>query len=266
MSYLINPVMFFTPILIAPFLYLFLSRNKMEQSKKQALKTTAIFLLVYLLIPSGWAIRNQLSVPPDSPNSSGRLLINMIIGSHSNYYDVYRQNPRNPENPADVDIRKIKGSSPLFLEIMKQRIISRPGHYAKWYFLKKPILLWDWNILMGQGDIYVYPVIALLYHKSLLVLASYSIMKSLHYWLVAFALLSIVFLVRKSDMSLERSVMIMIYITLFYISSVYIVSQSEARYSIPLRPEMYLCAVYFIAKVFLLINKKRHLAQEISDL
>ena len=58
LSYLTNPVMFFTPILIAPFIYLYLSGTKKDPSAKQALKTTVLFLIVFLVIPSSWALRN----------------------------------------------------------------------------------------------------------------------------------------------------------------------------------------------------------------
>lgn len=257
-SYLINPVMFFTPFLIAPVIYLYFSRLKKEQAKKQALNTTVLFLAVFILPVSGWALRNQLNVPPDAPSSSERLLTNMIIGTHSNYYEVYRQNPRNPDNPAEVDIRDINGSTALFLETMKERIAAEPAHYAYWYFLKKPVLLWDWNILMGQGDIFIYPVITSLYQKSNLALASYATMKSLHYWLFAFALLGVIPLfMRQNKEPEEQAIISMLYITLFYVSAVYVVTQSEARYSIPLRPEMYLCAVFFISNVFSYLKKNK---------
>jgi len=258
LSYLINPVMFFTPFLIAPFIYSYLSRPEKEHSTKQALNTTILFLAVFILPVSGWALRNQLNTPPDAPSSSERLLTNMIIGSHSNYYDVYRQNPRNPDNPAAVDTRNINGSTTLFLETMKERIATDPAHYAYWYLLKKPVLLWNWNILMGQGDIFVYPVITSLYQKSNLALASYTIMKSLHYWVFAFALLGVIpLLIQPNKKPEEHVIIIMLYITLFYISSVYVVTQSEARYSIPLRPEMYLCAVFFISSVFSYLKKNK---------
>jgi 4-amino-4-deoxy-L-arabinose transferase-like glycosyltransferase len=252
-SYLINPVMFFTPIFISPFLYLFLAKN----NKKRAQNSTALFLIAFLLIPSAWSLRNQLNVPSDALSGSDRLLINMVIGAHSNYYEIYRQNPRNPDNPATIDLAKINGSFTLFLEIMKERIAADPIHYAQWYFLKKPLLLWNWNILAGQGDIFVYPIKFSLYQKSRAALASYSIMKSLHYWLFSFAILSIIFYVKESNRNSENNVIfIMIYITAFYISSVCVLAQSEARYSIPLRPEMYLCAVFFISKVFSYLKLK----------
>ena len=141
---------------------------------------------------------------------------------------------------------------------MKDRIASDPAHYAYWYLLKKPVLLWNWNILMGQGDIFVYPVITSLYQKSNPALVSYTIMKSLHYWVFAFALLGVIpLLIQPNKKPEEHVIIVMLYITLFYISSVYVVTQSEARYSIPLRPEMYLCAVFFISSVFSSLKKNK---------
>jgi len=73
-------------------------------------------------------------------------------------------------------------------------------------------------------------------------------MKSLHFWLFGAALLSCIFMLlnRKRDESL---IPIFLYVTLATISSVYVILQSEARYSIPMRPEMYLCAMYFLENI-----------------
>jgi len=60
--------------------------------------------------------------------------------------------------------------------------------------------------------------------------------------LLGFIVLCLTF--RRED---DRSVVALaIYLVTGYVSLVYIVSQAEARYSIPLRPEMYLCAAYFL--------------------
>ena len=136
----------------------------------------------------------------------------MVIGAHSNYYDIYRQNPRNTDNPANVDLRDINGSFTLFLEIMKERIAADPIHCAQWYFLEKRLLLWNWNILAGQGDIFEYPVKYSLYQKSTAALASYSIMKFLHYWLFSFAILSIIFILKEANEDSEKNVIVTMFL------------------------------------------------------
>mgnify|MGYP000289320044 CR=1 FL=1 len=41
----------------------------------------------------------------------------------------------------------------------------------------------------------------------------------------------------------------MVCLTLLYVSAVYVVLQAEARYSVPLRPLLYLCAVYALVAI-----------------
>ncbi len=244
-SYLVNPVMFFAPILLV--IAVGVVSSSSENKEKTGIKHMLVFcLLSFFVVMGSWTVRNILNVPPSSSSSSERLLTNLVIGSHSNFYDVWRANPRDPNNPATKDEEALEGSYAAFASLLSERITHDPGHYAKWYLIDKPILLWNWNILIGQGDIYVYPVIVSLYQRSKLAIATYSIMKSLHYWLLGFAILGFFLLFKDA----KSEVPMFLYITLVYISAVYVVTQSEARYSIPLRPEMYLCAVFFVSKVF----------------
>jgi hypothetical protein len=111
-------------------------------------------------------------------------------------------------------------------------------------------MLWDWNILTGQGDIYVYPVEYSLYDASRPALLSYAIMRAAHYWLFGFAVFGLFFVCRQAQKTdPAATVPLFLYIALVYISSVYVVAQAEPRYSVPLRPEMYLCAVYCLSEI-----------------
>jgi hypothetical protein len=53
-------------------------------------------------------------------------------------------------------------------------------------------------------------------------------------------------------------------ICLLYISGVYIVAQSEAHYSIPLRPEMYLCAMLMLSYLLTQLNRLRNMKKDAS--
>jgi 4-amino-4-deoxy-L-arabinose transferase-like glycosyltransferase len=245
LSYLVNPVIFFLPILLvlaAGYFYI-----ACEKENLIGLRTILIYcLMVFFVIFGAWSARNIINVPPGKSSGSNRLFTNLVIGSHSDFFDIWRSNPRDPNNPSAKDEELLKGSYKDFASLLSKRIIQNPGHYAKWYLIDKPILLWSWNILIGQGDIYVYPVIVSLYQKSNMALATYSIMKSLHYWLLGCAVLGIFFLFKRPI----PKVPLFIYIAMIYVSAVYVVTQAEPRYSIPIRSEMYLCAVFFISKVF----------------
>ncbi len=190
----------------------------------------------------------MINVQSGQSSSSNRLFKNLVIGSHSDFFDIYRANPRDPKNPATKDLKILNKSYSAFTGLLLKRFIQNPGHYAKWYLIDKPILLWSWDILIGQGDIFVYPVKVSFYDKSKIASATHLTMMSIHYWLFGFAIMGGILLF-KSINSMPHTP-IFLYITLIYVSAVYVVTQSEPRYSIPLRPEMYLCAVFFISKTF----------------
>ena len=68
--------------------------------------------------------------------------------------------------------------------------------------------------------------------------------KSMHYWLFLFALLgTIVAMCRWKTMDIAILVVVT---TVVYTSAIYVVTQADARYSVPLRPEMYLLAMVFL--------------------
>ncbi len=261
LAYLVNPVVFFTPILFAA-LAVLLYKYKQEKPLLASLVLIAPCLIVFFIMVGGWAARGAVSVPTDSPSGSSRLLTNLVIGAHHDFHTIWRANTRDPNNPATIDLTVIGDSYPAFINLMLDRISEEPLHYAKWYLLQKPIMLWDWNILTGQGDIHVYPVKFSLYQVSKPALLSYVIMRSMHYWLFGFSILGLIFVFRQykragSDTLAVTS--LFLYLSVIYISAVYVISQAEARYSIPLRPEMYLCAAYFFSQVTTFARKYKSL-------
>lgn len=246
LTYLVNPVVFFAPILLISATACIVAAGKDRFPVNLKLKLLSC-LAFFFIIVGIWSIRNMISVPPGQSSSSKRLLINLVIGTHSNFFDIWRNNPRDPQNPATKDLKNLNESYIAFTDLLLKRIYQDPSHYAKWYLIEKPLLLWSWNILVGQGDIYVYPVKYSLYDRSGIAFITYIVMKSIHYWLFGLALTGILFLFK--GINSQHHTPLFLYITLIYISTVYVVTQSEPRYSIPIRPEMYICAVFSISKI-----------------
>ena len=261
-AYLVNPVVILTPVLFAA-LTVYLYKVNQKKDILTSLRLLAPCLLAFFVVVGGWSVRNAMNVSDDAPSGSNRLFTNLVIGMHHDYHAIWRANPRDPDNPAAVDESQLKGSYPQLANLLLERIRETPLQYAKWYFIQKPVMLWDWNILTGQGDIYVYPVERSLYDTSNAALLTYAVMRAAHYWLLAFAVLGLIFVYRQAHKpELAVSVPLFLYVSLIYISSVYIVAQAEARYSIPLRPEMYLCAVYFMSEAARFIRARMSRAAE----
>jgi 4-amino-4-deoxy-L-arabinose transferase-like glycosyltransferase len=252
-SYLVNPVIFFAPFLFVAIFFLKRHIFGLPSGFKQK-KAISFFLAAFIVPWLLWSVRCYLNVPSTSRSSSDRALVNLIIGAHHDYFDIYRADPRNPENPAEIDIAKVDGSWPKFLSILARRVKDNPGHYIKWYLFEKPRLLYKWDILMGAGDVYVYSVTKTWFQTSNLGLTIHSIMKSIHSWLIFLCVFGGIFLVKSFRRS-KSEVEALIYALLVYVSAVYVVLQAEPRYSIPLRPAMYLGAMFGIWKIRCVIGR-----------
>ena len=247
LSYLVNPVIFFFPFIATLVVYYFFNENKL---KKQNI---LLFLGCFLLIFALWSVRGMVSVKGESDSSLDRAETNFIIGSHSDFYDIWRKNPRDESLPKAWEMAREEPLGKILGDVMR-RVAADPVHYSYWYFIEKPYLLWSWNILTGQGDIYIYPVVTSLYKRSRLAILSYSLSKTLHYWALFFALFGLLYLFASKDNKPPIEVLL-VYSCLLYVSAVYVVLQAEPRYSIPLRPELYLAAAFDLGSVLNILKR-----------
>ena len=244
-AYLVNPIALLLPPLIA---LIVLWRRGTSTN------LLVIFLLPLIVTTSGWQVRNAYSVAEGQPTSSGRLLNNLASGIYPDYHDRWRESVLYPERSVIVPGDDIE-SYPAFFKALAAQFQSSPVALLTWYGAGKPILLWSWDIRVGWGDIYIYRVFHSLYDTSSLARVSYSIMKSMHFWMFAATLLGMCFLyINRRDKNATPWVL---YVTLLYVSGVYVCTQAAPRYSIPLRPEMYLAATYGLHQLSLLISRLR---------
>lgn len=248
-AYLVNPVVAILPPVLVLTLWL---SGYFSTVNEQARRTSTTNLLALLLVPmlmvaAMWSVRGYVSVPGGAASSSDRLLANLSVGLHPDYHEKWRQSILEPEKNVVVPGTVARSSYPAFFQALKNEVSDDPVGVLRWYAVGKPLQLWDWNILTGQGDIYVYDVIYSLYHVSKPALVSYSVMRVLHPWLLLFCALGLVLLVR--DRGRDQVLPLTIYATLVSLSLVYAVTQAAPRYSIPLRPELYLGATFFLWKL-----------------
>ena len=252
-TYLVNPVIFFAPLLFAGLFFFRMNINGLSSNNRKK-KPITLFLVAFMVPWLLWSARCHLNVPATSPSSADRALINFIIGAHHDFFEIWRADPRDPANPAEIDKGKVNGSWSKFLTILARRILDNPGHYAYWYFYGKPKLLWSWDILTGQGDVYVYEVTTSWFQTSGFASIIHSIMKSIHWWLFFLSILGGFFL-HKYRRSRSGDLIKIIYVCAIYVSAVYVVLQSEPRYSIPLRPLMYLCAMFGLWQISCVVQR-----------
>lgn len=252
-AYLVNPVVFFAPLLFAGLFFIAKKYGNSSTGNRKN-RTIWLFLITFMIPCILWSVRGHLNVPATSSSSSKRALINFIIGAHHDFFEIWRADPRDPKNPAELDKQEVNGSWSKFMAILAGRIWDHPGHYLLWYLFEKPKILWSWNILIGQGDVYVYRITTSWFQTSGLASAIHSIMKSIHWWLFLLCFSGVVFAVTNMRRDPDMQVTF-IYLLMIYVSAVYVVLQSEPRYSIPLRPFFYLGAMFGLCQISSLFRK-----------
>jgi hypothetical protein len=258
-AYFVNETTLLLPIGLA---VLFWATSKgMFKCKAPALSAAhmAIFLAVFVLFPLGWSIRNHLSLPENAAKGSKRALATLSHGAYPGFvhenpkykYYAYREDPRQPEFSSSI------GS---FAAIFWERAKDRPLRYLSWYLIEKPYYLWSWNILQGQGDVYVYPVRTSLFYRSAAANAARTVMKALHPLILLVSLAGLVLFVpgvrRFPRIPEERAVAMILFCILIYYTLLYTVFAPWPRYSVPLRPFLYVWALWS-SQVLLSISLKR---------
>lgn len=118
-------------------------------------------LLICALLPSfGWGIR-AMSLPAGQ-SSGDRAAINFVQGSWPEYHPEYMKSVEGEPiavmhmKAMDAEFQALRTNRSAGLRLIGARFRSDPMRYLDWY-LSKPIELWGWNIGIGQGDIYVFP-------------------------------------------------------------------------------------------------------------
>ena len=259
-AYLTNEASLFLPYFLA--IVVFLSATKSEQInfKRGLVSRIAVFLIIFTLFPAAWTLRNHISVQAGAPKASDRAVVTMSHGAYPDfmyktpYYRryPYREDPMQPVFGASID---------GFSRILWSRVQENPGRYIRWYLTGKPYYLWSWNIIQGIGDIYINPVNVSFFEDTIFGLLLKGIMKFVHPLILLLALLSLpaVFFrwvkSRKMTGVLYNLPLLPLSICVYF-TGLYIIFAPWPRYSVPLRPELYLCAVW--AAIFLTATFRRN--------
>lgn len=271
-AYLTNETVFLLPPFLAATTFL-INRSKLRSEHRQLkLQRLIAFLLVFFLIPFWWLYRSS-QLPGDKPKASKRAIITL---SHGTYPGFIYKDPNYKNYPYLEDPRQPEFSQSFssFISILWGRFKQRPLRYLSWYMFEKPYYLWSWDNLQshrgvevskGRGDVYFYPVKTSLYMNSELADLSRQIMKYLHPIIMLLALSSIPLSFINSRPSTTSQYLFNTPILLLaigtYFTIIYSIFVPWPRYSVPLRPELYICAawsaVYIGKRIWPAINKMK---------
>jgi 4-amino-4-deoxy-L-arabinose transferase-like glycosyltransferase len=235
-SLLIRPTMLYFIAFLIPAFFVFFQ-------KKRA-RVLAVFLIIGFGLTYGpWVLRNKLAKPVKSTLAIATIhkgmYPNLTFNNDSKTYGF--------PNLFDPQWKQRQDMSSVLREIFR-RFRNEPLEYIRWYLIGKPSMFFSWEMVVGMGDVFVYPVLTSPYHhhKGFFGL-THRVMYSLHGLLTMLALLTSIFVwfpLTKKMLS-EKGLIVARFVSLLliYFSLVHIVGTPLPRYSVPLRPFSYGMAI-----------------------
>lgn len=256
-AYLTNETALLVPILLAAVAILFARHMSFSGVRRAMYIKILFFLFTFAVFPFAWSVRNALNVPPEAPSAKGRAVKALSHGAYPYFIHKspamkrfpYREDPAQPAFGA---------SMPDFWRIFSRRVKERPLLYAGWYLFGKPYYLWQWDILQGVGDIYIYPVKRSYYGQSVLAGITKHMMQRLHSPMLIVSLggFFLFFLFCRKSLEKDCLPVSVLFSLLGYYTLMYTIFAPWPRYSIPLRPLLYLWSVWsFVFGIGLIVKK-----------
>jgi 4-amino-4-deoxy-L-arabinose transferase-like glycosyltransferase len=240
-AYLVNPVIFFFPLMIAAML--------LRQHQRRLGITLA---LTFLLAPGVWALRNA-SVHSAS-DATERALDTFVIGSWPQFYAAYNSRFDN-EISAQIIAAENEEEKLLVrdrwqgLAAMRERMALDPAYYVGWYLLSKPYLLWDWALRAGASDIQFLETASSPWDRYPVLRAVKSVLQAANplLFIAAASATLLLFwrgLLRRREY--DQPLPVILAVLFAYVTCVHVVLQAEPRYSIPFRPVEILLACWLV--------------------
>lgn len=257
LALLVRPTVLYFPV----FMLILLSGMNIKKIVSVIIAFTLGFYLVY----GPWVVRNQISVPVSTESSLKVMTIQK--GMYPGL--MYQNDPKTFGYPNHYDPewenRKTLG---VVLEEIKRRFIEKPIEYLRWYLVGKPITFLSWGIIVGTGDVFVYPITKSPFLDNIIFFSAHEFMYWLHWPLILLSLFASI-IIWFPGWSKKVSVSALIPIRfcslmLVYFILVHIAGTPLPRYSIPIFPYIYAMAMVGLSVIFskaLAFYKERKLAK-----
>lgn len=248
-AYLVNPMMLVAVVAVGMVL-LVMRKPRMS----------VLFLAVAMLGPVGWSVRNQVTAMPATNADSARAWINLVQGASPEYHVVWHGSLAGNE----TSIQQMRVIDEAWTGAMADRRIAfayvadrfkeEPVAMMKWYALDKALLLWDWDIRIGQGDIYVFPTRGGPFESSLIMSAWKGVARRINpvlAWMTLLAcVLALVAVLRSRRRPVDQASWLVVAAVTGSMTILHMVFQAEPRYAIPYRPFQFLMCLYAVILLF----------------
>lgn len=206
-------------------------------------------VLVALLPSLLWGIRNMMALGEWSDST---LMINGLYhGSFPMF--MYNNAPSTFGFPYRFDplASEVYQGVSHTLGIIYNKAINSPAEYLQWYLAGKQMFLWQWDIIAGQGDVFIYPTLASpYYYEDGIAYFTHSVNKTIHvFWmLLSFAGLAVIFY-RMWKQQLNTNPFIFMAASIFlYAILTHIIVAPFPRYGIPFKVCALIICVYTIKR------------------
>lgn len=204
-----------------------------------------IFYFGIILTFSPFLIRNYFSVGKFFPENK-RGWESIVDGTYINF--TYKNAFDGFPYKEDYENNRMKNDKNYFLKIMKDRFVSQPLPYLKWYLIGKIKSSWQWDISPnGSWDVYIYKLQKHGFYNYKILAFIYNFMKMLHRPLVWICFLTFPYLLfyyyKKKNIPDTYIKLLPPLIIIIYFNVLMIFVFSLPRYTIPLRPYCYLLAI-----------------------
>ena len=251
---LVGLLAYFRPVFIA-FAPLLALVHVERESRWQALILGTLGACAVL---APWLVRNALNVPPgESPS----LLANtMLEGSYRGF--VYAGDPSTFPYGAHADPRyaTLRVSVGRTLDEILQKVASDPAGYFVWYWLQKPVYLFQWSNIDGAGDVFVYPVLATPFETNALFVGMHELFRYGHPLMLALAFAGAVAAwlpaATVSTHLRQRRVVRMASVLLTFAYVIHLPFVVSARYAVPFLPAIYLLAGFAVVVVVRVVRRR----------
>ncbi len=257
MAMCVRTVLKLFPVGLILFFLLWYRKNNVITTKNIIVFLTASYILL-----GSWTAWSSVKFK-DMEKPPSLLKIVLYEGSYVGvvYNDVPEGRPRYGVGMAHRDDPNFdnvvnKGYSGVFREIGK-RFSNNPIKYSSWYLFGKPAMFWRWS-LFHAGDINVYPSKYTWYDRSAPANLTKKSMRLFHpVIIILMHLFVVIYFLKLSHLLDDGHIPILtILLMMVYFLAIHVILVPAPRYSIPLRPQVYLLAVLAIYELFQRVNNR----------
>ena len=249
---LIRSVLLLFPFILGALLFCYYRKEQ-----KTAIKVIGIFFLASFSLVFCWKLWSWSVVKPSE--SSGSLLQETLyVGSYKNLvYDGIPPSQRRGgvgmpyvDDPRYEEV--IQGGYQSIIKEIIHRFKMDPLGYSLWWLSGKPGMFWQWHMVHAGGDINIYPLSYTWYDRNRIMGVLKKTMQVSHPFIIILMHIGVIyFILKRKKYSKKHSYeMLIILFLLLYFFAIHVILVPVPRYAIPLRPYMYLMAVFPFAAAF----------------